>query len=998
MNKNNSNGKIKCDSEFSEENISYDQHFFQPQNHNSFYLESKKFKNNVSNDSNNLNFFYDKQKFNSTKPSSQNNVANNDPCRYEIERELALKGNYSSITNENMDYGINNGNFQHNNMVPYFKSNSYGDDNIEQEHLNDIKKRKLDLFTGSTNDVAYKKKQEMEPLFEPQKDLNWVNGAPNVTNLIKERFIPGKEKRNELPTQQIRQTPGINLGYYENNDQGYNNSFRVLPKTVDELRRADNPKITYTADIIQGKKGDKRTILPNVKKYKPILIKEQDENDFIQSMGYIKAPKVEDNFNINPNNRQDTNIEWYGPAESNINVNKPKSMQEIFKESVKLNYNNDCPRNLLAIDQQKNITATSKNYHIDNNMRMQTQDNKYIPNLQQINQSYINNLKNLEPTMRNLYEINNNINNINEATKGGYIYNKDYRPDPTLREIHEKNHNLNNFNGMEKSYAINYDDKPDFNLKNIIEDPHGKNISNINPIDKKSYTIDYNDVPEINLKNVLENNEFIGNINDARGNKMTAFDYNQKLDNNLRNIIEINENINNINPVNKKSYVFDGEIDITKKQILEDSLISPNIQNQNKKGYIYNENYNPSVNKKEIYQEAGEIFIRNMNDVNKSYTKNNEPIQATKKQLLIDGKNNMNLNGITKKNYSIDYKDKPFINKKTINQENILSPNIQVNNKNGQVQSYQKMGTTLKELVINNNIINNIQGNQKNRAFNYKMKIQNNLRNIIQDAKGKNINNIKLGNNGRVVNYKDVPNKTLKEILEINNTVGNIKRYPTGKNYIIDYKNKPNITKRQIIEKNERLSNINPNGNEIGGYQNEVKNIKVLKTLKEMNENNNYIGQVVPNEEEIGGYIVENTNINMPITKKQLLTNQKYTTPILNMNKKTRNRHDFTNANVNELKERIIINKQKIKPVDIGLNNGPTMNFTAINMREDNDASHNRDLMKTRIIKTDGQIKNVHTQEKNREQIDYINREYIAETLENNELINNIVHKSFTLV
>ena len=70
------------------------------------------------------------------------------------------------------------------------------------------------------------------------------------TDKMKTRMILEKELRNEKPFNS--KMIGIN-GY------GYNTDIRIIPKTVDNLRTSNNPKITYSKPIIYGNK----TLQPN---------------------------------------------------------------------------------------------------------------------------------------------------------------------------------------------------------------------------------------------------------------------------------------------------------------------------------------------------------------------------------------------------------------------------------------------------------------------------------------------------------------------------------------------------------------------------------------------------------------------------------------------------------------------------------------------------------------------------------------------------------------
>ena len=172
----------------------------------------------------------------------------------------------------------------------------------------------METFTGSLNNLDYKIKTERRPLFNPQIGLTWNYGSPNFTNYYQSRFIPGRERRNELLNQPVRVTPGLDLKYNEISKQGFHDTYRVLPKTVDELRTANNPKISYTPPVIEGMKGERRAVIGNVPKLRPVTFKENDPRDMLKSLGVLRAPSIYGNYDAPSTNRQQTTKAHYGPA------------------------------------------------------------------------------------------------------------------------------------------------------------------------------------------------------------------------------------------------------------------------------------------------------------------------------------------------------------------------------------------------------------------------------------------------------------------------------------------------------------------------------------------------------------------------------------------------------------------------------------------------------------------------------------------------------------
>ena len=62
---------------------------------------------------------------------------------------------------------------------------------------NEISQFKVELFSGSSDNIYHKHKHEQEPLFVPSKDLTFIHGMPNTTDIEISRYLPGKWKNGE---------------------------------------------------------------------------------------------------------------------------------------------------------------------------------------------------------------------------------------------------------------------------------------------------------------------------------------------------------------------------------------------------------------------------------------------------------------------------------------------------------------------------------------------------------------------------------------------------------------------------------------------------------------------------------------------------------------------------------------------------------------------------------------------------------------------------------
>jgi len=372
-------------------------------------------------------------------------------ARLEMERDLALQGEYSKfVENNDMTYGVvDDKDFVHNNMMPFFKSGfgkGYGPDSVFQKKLDDTKQRINELYTGSSKSVDYRPKTERRPLFNPQVGNTWIYGMPNFTDYFETRHMPGRERRNEQLTQPVRITPGLDIGYNEVSKMGYQETWRPLPKTVDELRTATNPKISYGSVVIPGLKGNKGQIVPNVTKRSPEKFVENDPRDLLKSLSYYRAPSIYGNYDAPITNRQMTSKAWYGAAGAEPTLHKPGSMMEQASPSLRENFENTTIGPAAALEREKATTATANTYFLDPTNRQIHGKRTYV---QPAGPAYAKDSQipalsgiHMPTTLKQLIENNTYQQpaSLYEGNKGGYIAEQSgtYAP-VTLKQLIENN-------------------------------------------------------------------------------------------------------------------------------------------------------------------------------------------------------------------------------------------------------------------------------------------------------------------------------------------------------------------------------------------------------------------------------------------------------------------------------------------------------------------------------------------------------------------------------
>ena len=474
--------------------------------------------------------------------------------RLSLERDLSLKSGYSQC-NDDMTYGVVPASeMTHNNMQPDFRpKKNYGFNIDEYKHLNDISQRKLDLFTGSLNSLEYRPKTERKPLFNPLIGLTNIYGAPVVTSEYESRFIPSRERRNEKPFQEVKVTPGLNLGYNEIGKQGYHDPYRAFDRPVNELRVGNKLKTTYTTPIIQGQKGARQPTVPVVPKRRPITFEEWGTKRMMPSFNTeIAAPTVYGEYN--PTNMATVNRGkqerlTYGPAQYTYTISTPDSLYPLVLDSRKENFETDGPRNTTMVQAQQ---ARGFNESWTPPMTQRMQSNEYIGPAfhQNSNKMYAyNTLDNVpDPTMRELHADADRYG----AGMGQSQYYKHQAfdadnavPDPTMRNLHEDVDRYGAGVGQSQYYkhqAFDADNAvPDPTMRNLHEDVdrYGAGMGQSQYHKHQAFDA-FNAVPDPTMRNLHEDVDRYGaGVGQSQYHKPQAFDaFNAVPDPTMRNIHE----------------------------------------------------------------------------------------------------------------------------------------------------------------------------------------------------------------------------------------------------------------------------------------------------------------------------------------------------------------------------------------------------------------------------------------------------------------------------
>jgi hypothetical protein len=344
---------------------------------------------------------------------------------HSLQRGLDLTNSYSNI-HESLNYDIiSKENFIHNNMTPNTSKRDY---TPNSEHSS----RKLEAFTGISD--FWVQKQEKKHLFEPMKDLTYINGMPVMTDYLDDRYLASnKNNMGNLPFQNnVKVMPGLD----GETRQGLGTVYRIDPRTVNELRGEHNQKISYESKPLETiKKGEHRAPDYNLTKFKLPDFRETCFDDLVtgrsQTEGLRKSGKYTD---INTQ-RGDNDINYGGHAFAPSMGEAPSKNKTKFEPSKRQEIYNDPTHAVFAVNvkpvmqnkdsyinretQRASIQATATGAAFDINGGSYAVDPNFIP---------------LTTLRQLMIDGNTNIGITGPQQKANYIFSNDMVLPTTIRE------------------------------------------------------------------------------------------------------------------------------------------------------------------------------------------------------------------------------------------------------------------------------------------------------------------------------------------------------------------------------------------------------------------------------------------------------------------------------------------------------------------------------------------------------------------------------------
>jgi hypothetical protein len=600
-----------------------------------------------------------------------------DGFNFNLRRDVEFSNNYSSFQNSDMHYGVvSREEFIHDNMVP---NTSKRDFEVTNGYYQD---RKLQAMTGV--DDHWKHKKEVENFYDVSKDITYVNGAPVFTSEYEGRYLPDdKLNFQDLPFKnKIKVRPGIN-GEVQ---PARNEVYRILPKTVNELRPLNNQKVSFEADKVEAvKKGDIRAPDLNLTKYKrngEIEARETKPNR-AQITRETKRPKFK-----KPSGNRDIANNYEGPAYQNQG-DGPSTKKTKHQKSKKVTYDNDPQRNINNNNKSVNVTAKSfTNYETDRantshsiaGVLINTNKGNWVKNQGDV----------AKRTIRESTELQQYDGNIQNEVKEGFVRMLNDKAKITIRESTELQKRDGNIqNEVKEGFVRMLNDKARTTIKESTE--LQKRDGNIQNEVKEGFVRMLNDKARSTIKESTELQKRDGNIqNEVKEGFVRML--NDKARSTIKESTELQKRDGNIQNEVKDGYV------LTKENIAKPTLKQTTLHSSRGNNYDGNSTYirdkelttKPTVKQSTLHSSRGNTF-----DGNSTYVRDNElNAKPTVKQTTLHSGRGNNYDG-----NSTYVRDKELNAKPTVKQSTLHSSRGNTFDGNGiyVIDKNDKAKITIKE-------------------------------------------------------------------------------------------------------------------------------------------------------------------------------------------------------------------------------------------------------------------------------------------------------------
>jgi trehalose/maltose hydrolase-like predicted phosphorylase len=930
--------------------------------------------------------------------------------RTETERRL-LSGGFTNFNeNKNMTYGIVPENkLFHNNMIPNFKGASYGGNPLREKNTRNLNQRKLELFIGSANDPQFRPKTESKPLFSPLTGVTNIYGTPNLNDFYETRYIPGKERRNELPFKQQRISPGLGLGSNEIGQQGYNTSaVRILPKDTNELRTLNNPKISYGGIVVPGMKGQRGPVSGAVAKRQPDKFVEWGTTRMLPSLGYILAPKVTGDYDpktLGTENRGLLRRTQYGAAKFAVAQATPEALIEKVKETTRQGFKQAEPRNVILVEGLQARGNTNSYFAKLKNRAVQNQyDRAGVAVTGDAHKGQITNYNDVASITKRT--VQNEYDRAGVAVTGdvykGQATNYNDVANMTKRTVQNQydRAGVAVTGDAHKGQATDYNDVANM-TKRTVQNQYDRAGVAVTGDMHKGQAVDYNDVVNMTKRTVQNQYDRAGLAVRGDAYKGQAIDYNDIADITKRTVQNKYDRsgVAVTGDMHKGQAVDYNDIaDITKRTVQNKyDRAGVAVTGDIYKGQAVDYNDVADITRRTVQNQYDRAGAAVTGDAYKGQaTDYNDVANMTKRTVQNQyDRAGVAISGDIYKGQAIDYNDVANMTKRTVqNQYDRAGVGITGDAHKGQATDYNDVTNITRRTVQNqyDRAGVGITGDAyKGQAVDYndvasitKRTVQNQY-----DRAGVGITGDAY--KGQAIDYNDVASMTKRTI---NNKYDRAGLGITGdayKNRAVDYNDIPDITKREIHSKLNRSGGGAQGQDQQKSYVINYIDSTPEITKREMHSKLNRSGGGAQGQDQKKSYVINYIDYTPEITKREIHSelNRSGGGAIEQQSGKMMSRGDVLNMVINTAREKIAKGRA---PTLSNTDMGPTMDFTLVRVCDK--IQINRALI-PRTLETNDQLPYQMTHMPVNRTIDQ-NRmgSYIKNNLEGNPYINNMLYKS----
>ncbi|MFZ3193387.1 MAG: hypothetical protein WA154_09295 [Moraxellaceae bacterium] len=224
--------------------------------------------------------------------------------------------------------------YKHSNMVPDYGRKPRG-------QLYDLNRAEsiLDNMTGGASQVI--RKIEQAPLFKPEENVQYTFGAPNSSDFYQSRVNPALRNNMVKPFDSIHVGPALGQGYTAEGHGGFNSGMECRDQwkdyTVDQLRTANNPKLSYTLAGLEGPAEGfvkNRGIEGKVDKNRPDTFFVNSQDRWFTTTGVEKGQTLRPIQEMGIVKRADCDVNYSGPAISDRKGPLTPSTYEASRRNV----------------------------------------------------------------------------------------------------------------------------------------------------------------------------------------------------------------------------------------------------------------------------------------------------------------------------------------------------------------------------------------------------------------------------------------------------------------------------------------------------------------------------------------------------------------------------------------------------------------------------------------------------------------------------------------